>query len=129
MPPSGLPAHRLTDNPGAIHPADLIGRYERLMVDLRGAFGRDPDRSREISLDLLGEIRLQPEDEEFNAAFETRPERNFMTERIASDCGCRDPQPPLSARATASIQSSIISAQSRLDPISAWVLGLWKEWK
>ena len=71
-------------------PKDIVGRYKRLMVDLRGALGRDTNRSREILRGLLGDIRLQPEDEELYAVFETRPERVFLSERVASNCGCGD---------------------------------------
>jgi hypothetical protein len=74
-------------------PKDLLARYKRLVTDLRGSLNRDPGRSREILRGLLGEIRLEPEGEEIYAEFETRPERIFLSERVASNCGCGDPQP------------------------------------
>jgi hypothetical protein len=40
--------------------------------------------------ELLGEIRLQPVGDEIYAEFETRPERIFLSERVASNCGCGD---------------------------------------
>jgi site-specific DNA recombinase len=71
-------------------PNDLLARYKRAVTDLRGSLNRDPGRSREILRELLGEIRLQPEGDEIYAEFETRPERIFLSERVASNCGCGD---------------------------------------
>ena len=65
-----------------------MARYKRVVTDLRGSLSREPGRSREILRELLGEIRLQPEGEEIYAEFETRPERIFLSERVASNYGC-----------------------------------------
>ena len=71
-------------------PNDLLARYKRAVTDLRGSLNRDPGRSREILRELLGEIRLQPAGDEIYAEFETRPERIFLSERVASNGGCGD---------------------------------------
>jgi hypothetical protein len=94
-----LRSNRGTGRATAQHaPQDFIGRYKRLTIDLRGALGRDVLRSREILRQLLGDIRLQPEENELYAEFEARPERVFMSERAASNCGCGDPLPELEAQ-------------------------------
>jgi hypothetical protein len=69
-------------------PSDLLARYKRAVTDLRGSLTRDAGRAQEILRDLLGEIRLQPEGEEIYAEFATRPEQVFLSERVASHCGC-----------------------------------------
>ncbi len=79
-------------------PNDLLARYKRVVTDLRSSLNRDPGRSREILRELLGEIRLQREGDEIYAVFETRPERVFLSERVASNCGCGDLQSDPEAR-------------------------------
>jgi len=88
-------------------PNDLLARYKRAVTDLRGSLNRDPGRSREILRELLGEIRLQSVGDEIYAEFETRPERIFLSARVASNCGCGDRQPDLEAPAHQVVASPV----------------------
>jgi hypothetical protein len=91
-------------------PNDLLARYKRTVTDLRGSLNRDPGRSREILRELLGEIRLQPEGNEIYAEFETRPERIFLSGRVASNCGCGEPHTSPSARGQDRLAPAVFTA-------------------
>ena len=56
----------------------MVGRFKELLADLDSALNKDTGRARVLLKDLLGEIRLVPEDGGVYAEIQNRADRLLM---------------------------------------------------